>query len=266
MRRFLLINSIIVIVVMLTACSIIDKPESYTNASASSARNNSKNTKAVTFEASLAEVNIKTDKGESEAFSYEINYPVISKLQNTASQDEINEKIKKQVYGFMTNLKTISESQAKSEFFIPYKVKANCEIKTVDENIISMVSCFIQDTGGAHPIYAMIPYNIDVKTGKILLLEDIFISESSYKDKINKEITNQIKKANSEKVYFTEKDLRFSSISPLQQYFIQDGQLNIQFDIYEIAPYSTGAPSFIIPNELIIDQLKGNYKPLFINN
>ena len=51
----------------------------------------------------------------------------------------------------------------------------------------------------------------------------------------------------------------------MQQFYIEDGNLYIQFGIYEIAPYATGAPVFLIPNELIDSGLKEQYKPMLLN-
>lgn len=266
MKRIFLFNIILILVAMLTACNLIDEPNNYTNNAYTSTSNaSSSKSKTVASPSSVVEIAIKNDNAENETFSYEIEYPIISNLQNASKQTEINSKIKKQVYDFMAKIKSLSEAQSKSEYFMPYSVTTDFETKTLSPQIISMLGSFSQDTGGAHPNYSIVPYNIDAISGKFLSLEDIFVPDFDYKTIINKEIKNQIKKDTSGNIYFQEKNLRFASISPMQQFYIENGQLFIQFDTYEIAPYSTGAPSFFIRNDTLIEGVKNQYKSIFIN-
>ena len=265
MRKLLLLNMITIIVVTLTACSVIEKPESFTTAVTSSKKNTSYDAKATASLPQPVEIQIESDFGETEAFSYDIKYPVISNLQNQNTQATLNTKLKNQVYNYMNNFKSLSKSNLKAESFVPYSVTTDFEIKTSNQNILSMVATYTQNTGKANPVTALATYNIDTSYGKELSLEDLFKSDFDYKNVINKEITNQIKKDISGKVYFKEKNLRFVSISQMQQFYIEDGNLYIQFGIYEIAPYATGAPVFLIPNELIDSGLKEQYKPMLLN-
>ncbi len=265
MKKVLLINIIILLLAALNACSIIEKPESFTTAVTSSKKNTSYDVKSTRSLTIPVEVILQSDKGEIDEFSYDINYPVISNLQNHNTQMDLNEKLKSQVYNYMNNLKSLSISNSKSKSFNPYFVTTDFKIKTKNQAIISMVATYSQDTGGTHPITTLATYNIDTISGKELSLEDLFKADFDYKNVLNQEITNQIKKDSSGKVYFQEKNLRFVSISQMQQFYIEDGNLYIQFGIYEIAPYATGTPVFLIPNEIIYSGLKEQYKPMLLN-
>lgn len=267
MKRLFLLNILIILVSMLTACTLIQDPSNYTNNASTSSKNvSSYKSKSIAHPSSPVDIVIKTESEESEDFSYAIEYPVISNLKDTSKQNQLNLKIKKQVYDYMANIRSSSKSQSKSEFFVPYSATTKFETKTIRPQIISLIGSFSQDTGGAHPNYSIYTYNINVTSGNLISLEDIFVPDFDYKTIINTEIKNQIKKDISDNIYFHEKNLKFVSIRPMQQYYIEDGKLNIQFDVYEIAPYSTGAPSFVIPNSLLTDGLKGEYKELFIKN
>ena len=85
MRKLLLLNLITIIVVTLTACSVIEKPESFTTAVTSSKKNTSYDAKATASLPQPVEIQLESDSGETEAFSYDIKYPVISNLQNENS-------------------------------------------------------------------------------------------------------------------------------------------------------------------------------------
>ena len=95
MRKLLLLNLITIIVVTLTACSVIEKPESFTTAVTSSKKNTSYDAKATASLPQPVEIQLESDSGETEAFSYDIKYPVISNLQNENTQATLNLKLKK---------------------------------------------------------------------------------------------------------------------------------------------------------------------------
>lgn len=98
MRKLLLLNMITIIVVTLTACSVIEKPESFTTAVTSSKKNASYYAKATASLHQPVEIQLESDSGETEAFSYDIKYPIISNLQNQNTQAALNLKLKNQVY------------------------------------------------------------------------------------------------------------------------------------------------------------------------
>ena len=93
-------------------------------------------------------------------------------------------------------------------------------------------------------------------------LNYLFKEEIDYKSIINEEIRSQIEdliKSNEENKGVYE----FKSISDNQKFYIQDDNLVIYFDLYEIAPYAAGIPEFMININKIDHILKPEYKEIF---
>ncbi|MGN0980852.1 MAG: RsiV family protein [Candidatus Avoscillospira sp.] len=100
-------------------------------------------------------------------------------------------------------------------------------------------------------------YHIDKSTGEIAKLSDLFASED-YIDAISREIQRQMREAPDLYWIDTEYEgLNFTSIQPDQNfYFAENGDIIIAFDEYEVAPGSTGCPTFQIPRAVFEAYLK----------
>nr|WP_263323215.1 WG repeat-containing protein [Neobacillus sp. Marseille-Q6967] len=86
--------------------------------------------------------------------------------------------------------------------------------------------------------------HINVKTGRLYELKDLFKPEHNYVNRISNLIKDQIK--NNEEYSYVFPD-SFKEISTDQPFFITENALNIYFAPYEIAPYAAGFPTFTIP-------------------
>lgn len=135
---------------------------------------------------------------------------------------------------------------------------ASYEIKKNSTDVVSLIIKYYKYSGGAHGYYEYVPYNIDMRTGEFLNINDVFKDDADYKSIINKEINDQIKELsnneeNIDKVY------DFYSIKDNQKFYLQDKSIVIFFDLYEIAPYAAGIPEFPIQVEKIKDNLSNKY-------
>lgn len=204
-----------------------------------------------------------SEQDSSSDFKYTIEYPVISGLADEALENKLNSSIKARVIDHVSTIKSYSKQSPQLRGSVSYEAYAKFDIKYSSPEFISMIGILGEYTGGAHGTYSAVVYNFDVASGKNIELGSLFMDDFDYKKSINTEITSQIKKSPSDIMYFEQKELRFQSISERQMYFIKDGKLNIQFGLYEIAPYATGMPSFEIPSELINDHIKPQYRQLF---
>lgn len=100
---------------------------------------------------------------------------------------------------------------------------------------------------------------LDVSTGQILELADLFQPEANYLFPISREIKAQMsERINAgEGMYFLPGGMWrdeecFESIEPDQNFYIdENGSLVIVFDEYEVAPGSMGMPEFVIPAGLL---------------
>lgn len=100
---------------------------------------------------------------------------------------------------------------------------------------------------------------LDMRTGKVLELSDLFTPESDYVSVVSSEILRQMtEKVNAgEADYFIpggiwdESDW-FKAIEPDQNFYLNDNnQLVIVFEKYEVAPGKEGVPEFTVPTEVL---------------
>ena len=107
-----------------------------------------------------------------------------------------------------------------------------------------------QGSGSSNTTYYY--YHIDKTTGEIMQLSDLF-QDDGYVAAISQEILRQMRKANADGtgVFWVDSEyegLNFQSIDPDQNfYFDENGDLVIVFNKYEVAPGSSGCPTFTIP-------------------
>ncbi len=162
----------------------------------------------------------------------DILYPTVIGLENLVVQRKINGEI----YRLMLNIAT----ELGQPEFITY-ISGSYEIKANQRNFLSLTLGQIGDFGGAHPMTIIKALNMDVSTGKVYKLEELFKPGSNYVERISKIVAREIK----------ERDIpvleEFKSIRPDQDFYIVDNNLIIFFQLYEISPYVAGFPYFSIP-------------------
>lgn len=194
------------------------------------------------------------DKNIREKNNYltiDVKIPQINEINNKEAKKVINRKILDYTNMWIKDIKEIANSYYGPPNNItpafPYEAVSKYDIKSQNK-ILSFYIDYYQFTGGAHGVTTRIPYNIDIATGKELLLKDLFIDGYKYEKIINKEIEKQISK--NPQYYFEGKD-GFNKISEKQQYYFDGDNIFIFFGQYEIAPYVTGIPEFKIPINMI---------------
>lgn len=209
---------------------------------------------------------------ESEFFKEDIKYPQL-KINNqyvnkndvhTKSINSINEKIKLDVDKFAKEIKDLSntykqdyekENSKSKEKPMKYQYEAvgDYNVQYNKNNILSIPLTLYQFTGGAHGLTSINSYNYDLDKGKEIQLQDLFKENTKYKEVINKQIQQEIDK--NKGIYFNGEN-GFKGISDNQKFYITDKGIVIYFTLYEIAPYSTGIPTFTITWDEIIDYLE----------
>lgn len=161
-------------------------------------------------------------------------YPMVVGMKDLRLQYDINRKI----YNLMVNI--INELR---QFGIGREVYITgfYEIKTNERNLLCVYLNGLGDFHGAHPVTIVRTINIDIGTGKIYELNDLFKPDSNYLTKLTNIIAKQLK----------EKDIplfeELKTISPDQDYYITDKSLIIYFQQAEIAAYVYGFPYATIP-------------------
>ncbi len=188
---------------------------------------------------------LKTDTIEIEA-----EFPVIKGIKNQAAGEDFNREIRDKVLDFTEELKNqsvefmkdIEEGKLERPFF-KYQAMVVYDVKNRDD-ILSLLFSFYQYTGGAHGLTTVESYNLDSETGENLKLQD-------YLDRTTLDL-QQVKETIIKKIEENQDDYFPGAVEFIRDeeefdYYLEDDNLVIYFQQYDIAPYAAGNPEFRIP-------------------
>ena len=169
-------------------------------------------------------------------------YPVVTDLADTAVQDQINDDIQQQVYGYR-QLAWIGQSDPRTRYWVRYKIGLN------QNGLLSLVlSESALPYHAANPNSAQVSLTMD-KTAKVYQLKDLFAGQSDYVGRISNIISQQIRDRNITLIK------PFSEISPDQEYYLTPEAIVIYFQSDEYTPHYYGSPEFVIPFNDVKDLL-----------
>jgi len=179
-----------------------------------------------------------------------LQVPVIRGWKNQQAQQVINTKFLNVVTEFRKEMEQTAKESKAEEAKIgfstgQYSAITQCQVLYNRNDLLGISILYDQYTGGAHGMHWQEIYNIDLRTGQILTLRDIFKANTNYKKLINREIKRQIKLQPDN--YFPEDEGGFKSIKDNQSFLIKDNYLVFYFQPYEIACYAAGIVEFKIP-------------------
>lgn len=195
-----------------------------------------------------------------------IYYPKVSGLENNILESKINkfleEEFKQSIPWYE---EAVTDTFYTEEFpqTFDYTFETGFRVSYNSKDFISIVLDHYQFTGGAHGNYYSVGYNFRTSDANLLTLTDIILSENFdiLVDECTQVILEKFDAASLVDAGLFEDEL---IIPPDQDFYILPGKLILQFDPYEIAPYSTGEISVEIPFSKIQDILKTNLP--FIKN
>ena len=162
----------------------------------------------------------------------DVYYPVIIGLSNLAVQQSINSTILDLVYR-MINEQGYYQNPAT-------QITGSYELKTNERGILSISIIIYSFSGGAHGITVTKSLTIDVQTGQVYQLKDLFKPGVDYVKRLSDIIKLQIIQRNIPLL------VEFKSISNDQDYYIADKALVIYFQLYELTAYVYGFQYFPI--------------------
>ncbi|EES92171.1 DUF3298 and DUF4163 domain-containing protein [Clostridium botulinum] len=180
-------------------------------------------------------------------FDSKLKFPIITGLKDENIEKQVNSMIENDVLKFRNKIKDLAKKNKEKSIkegyeLLPYVAYTDYKVSTIKDDFVSFYIDFYELTGGAHGSTLRKSYNIDLKTGKLLTLNDILKDIPNYKDIINKYIYNEISKKPD--IYFVDS---FKGITDNIAFTVEKDALVIYFQQYEIAPYSSGIPEFRIP-------------------
>jgi hypothetical protein len=161
-------------------------------------------------------------------------YPTVTDLTDTTVQDQINDDIQQQVYGYR-QLAWIGQSDPMTRYWVRYKIGLN------QNGLFSLVlSESALPYHAANPNSAQVSLTVDA-TAKVYQLQDLFAGQSDYVGRISGIISQQIR----------DRDITlikpFAKISPDQEYYLTPEGIVVYFRSDEYTPHDYGSPEFIIP-------------------
>lgn len=129
-----------------------------------------------------------------------------------------------------------------------YEVVLKYDITYNNKYLLSLYSDEYQYTGGAHGITIRKSQNWNLSTAKQIPLQYFFPNNEYYVLDILKEINKQIEEQiqNGENQYFDNYCQLVIQNLNLDNYYINPNSITIFFQEYDIAPYSSGIPTFNI--------------------
>lgn len=175
-----------------------------------------------------------------------IYYPEISGLSNSTVQSSINEALKKKFIGEGSPVSEKQDGKYTSSLDRSFSASAIGNMMIIEED------GYYYPFGAAHGMPLKKYYHVDMNTGKIYKLSDLFKLSSNYLQKLNAILKNKISEKNKEADSMIFSD-QFKGISDEENFFLTKDSLNIFFTPYEIAAYAAGFPTFSINYSEIID-------------
>ena len=171
-----------------------------------------------------------------------LNIPQVTNLDNKNVQNNINMLLSEPL---LKELKRFKEMTDKNDYLTAemrknFQFLSDYEVKLNNKNILSIVQHSYQFTGGAHGMPVDATLTVNVKTGKVYELADLFYANSNFIAKINDIIKQEIVLRKKESVY------NFTGVPLNQTFFLTREGLTIVFQPYEIGPYSEGFVYFFI--------------------
>lgn len=209
-----------------------------------------------------ASVDTKVINKDNKFIEANLKIPVLI-ITNKQMQSAINKKIESDIIEFYN--KSFKEAQSYFNDFPEqenqFAISSDFEVKKNTDKVFSILIKYYIYSGGAHGIYEYVPYNIDLTSGKVFILKDIFKENSKYQEVINEEIRKQIRDLNvknnlpedSTQLY------SFNGIKEAEKFYLEDDKIVVFFNLYDIAPYVAGIPEFSIGRDVVENIMSPNY-------
>ena len=212
-----------------------------------------------------AAVDSKVINKENKYIKSELKIPKLV-MNNKEIERILNKKFESDIMNFYNT--SVNEDESYFDDFPDaenkFVISSDYEIKKSNNKVLSMLIKYYKYSGGAHGTYEYIPYNVDLTSGGIFTLKDLFNENSNYKVVIEDEIKKQIIQLNKEQNLPKNSTqlYAFNEIKDNQKFYIVDDTIVIFFDLYDIAPYVAGIPEFPINKEIISNLLNNQYKEI----
>lgn len=178
--------------------------------------------------------------------------------------DEINRQIRNLIADYIGNTRAASKEleELRNELIENGEEPFNWQVELMtyydyykNGNILSLKLNTYNYQGGAHGMSFMDAITLNIATGEIYTFENLFKENSNWNEIITHIIFNEIEK-DSDMYFFEDYKETILDKEGQYQYYIDGDKLVIYFDLYDIAPYASGMPTFTIDADEIKKLLK----------
>lgn len=206
-----------------------------------------KDEKKEAIEVSIKE---KTIKDQKDAVTIDIKYPVITGHPDKTIESKLNNSFEKKVMELKDMIQKGAEealaySKENDTEFEKYMAQSSFKERYNKDGFLSLTISTFEYTGGGEGIRSTTAYNIDLESGEMYELYDIFAEDCDYKKIIDEVMLNTMKQ--NKDMYFQGVIDNFQGISEDQPFYIENGNLVVYFGVYQLGPISTGEPEFKVP-------------------
>lgn len=188
---------------------------------------------------------------------YKIEYPQITISNYNKGRDIFNDYNKEKAISLEKYIKSKLYNEAKSTYeyniangypVMVYEVILQYNITYNENYMVSLYYDQYEFTGGAHGNTIRTSQNWDLRIGKQIALCYFYPNNPYYLIDIIKEINKQIKEQIlvGNNYYFDNYCELVLETFNLKNYYLVDNKIVIFFQQYDIAPYSSGIPTFYI--------------------
>lgn len=213
-------------------------------------------------------VAIETDQYDysSDYIDVSIELPRLKGLSDTAVQDSINAIFS----NIMTEAKDGVESAEQESKQIaedsgsvnPYMIYISFSVPYNNNGMVSILVSDYRYNGGAHGGDMWSDYNIDLRTGSVLKLDDLMEKDSGYREMINSTIRAEIdKRAAADELY---ENAPFEDVGEDPAFYLTSDAVVFYFQQYEYFPYAAGIQEFPIKYADLTGKLLQDYASLTI--
>ncbi len=190
--------------------------------------------------------------------NYSIQYPQIINSRYSFGQRIFNMYNQKIAFDLQKYIKTELFNDAKSVYeynkangfpLMVYEVILKYNITRNNNYIVSLYSDEYMYTGGAHGSTIRKGQTWDLRNGRMLPLQYFYPNDSYYLINILKSINFQIKQQieqEGEGIYFDNYCELILETFKLENFYVFNNFAEVFFQQYDIAPYSSGIPTFKI--------------------
>lgn len=177
---------------------------------------------------------------------YLVYYPQIQGMKDITAQNSVNNKLKE-----LSQVKPID-----SNVQLDYNYFGDFNVELFKKNLLVLeLEGYNYPIGAAHGMPTKIYAHVDLESGKLYELKDLFKKNSNYVKVLSDIIEKQIK--NNKEYSYVWLD-SYKGIKEDQPFYVTEDALYIYFYPYDIAPYAAGFPTFKIPFEDIMSIIDVN--------